>query len=212
MTGAVTGGAHNGVVTVEKPDRERERDPRTGADAVRARIQEQGTWVDLQLRQAVARGDFDDLPGYGRPLPDLTGDHDPDWWVKRLIEREQITGVLPPSLQVRKEDAELDGRLDRLATEEQVRGEVEEFNDRVRWALYRPPEGPPVVTRPRDPAAEVDRWHARRQERRAERVAAAAALTREGVQDGVRGRPVLGRLFGLFGRGVSLRSRRPGRR
>lgn len=200
------------MVTVEKPDRERERDPRTGADAVRARIQEQGTWVDLQLRQAVARGDFDDLPGYGRPLPDLTGDHDPDWWVKRLIEREQITGVLPPSLQVRKEDAELDGRLDRLATEEQVRREVEDFNARVRWALYRPPEGPPVVTRPRDPAAEVDRWHARRQGRRAERVAAAAALSREGVQDGERGRPVLGRLFGLFGRGVSLRSRRPGRR
>jgi hypothetical protein len=149
-------------VGVEKPDRSRAKDPRTGADAVRARIQQQGSWVDLQLRQAVARGDFDQLPGYGKPLTNLSGDHDPDWWVKQLIEREQITGVLPPSLLVRREDAELDERLDRLATEEQVRREIEEFNARVRWALYRPPEGPPVVTRPRDPDHEVAQWRARR--------------------------------------------------
>jgi hypothetical protein len=194
-------------VTVENPDRDRERDPRTGGDAVRARIEEQGTWVDLQLRQAVARGDFDDLPGYGKPLPDLTGDHDPDWWVKRLIEREQITGVLPPSLQVRREDAELDARLDRLATDEQVRREVEEFNGRVRWALYRPPEGPPVVTRPRDPDVEVERWRTRRQARRAERAAAAAAHSAERsrndrTQEGA-ARRLLGRLRRLvYPRGV----------
>jgi hypothetical protein len=149
-------------VTAEKPDRSRAKDPRTGADAVRARIQQQSSWVDLQIRQAVDRGDFDELPGYGKPLTNLTGDHDPDWWVKQLIEREQITGVLPPSLQVRKEDAELDDRLDRLVTEEQVRHEVEEFNARVRWALYRPPEGPPVVTRPRDVDHEVQQWRTRR--------------------------------------------------
>ena len=166
-------------MTVERPDRDRERDPRTGADAVRARIQEQGTWVDLQLRQALARGDFDELPGYGRPLPDLTGDHDPDWWVKRLIEREQITGVLPPSLQVRKEDAELDGRLDRINVESEVRREVEEFNAHVRRALYTPPvgpSGPPVITRQRDVDAEVEAWRERRTARiEAQRAARAAA-------------------------------------
>ena len=31
----------------------------------------------------------------------------PDWWLKKLVEREQIA-VLPPSLALRKEDAELD--------------------------------------------------------------------------------------------------------
>ncbi|HEX2893074.1 MAG TPA: DUF1992 domain-containing protein [Marmoricola sp.] len=141
---------------------ERPRDPRTGADSVAARIHQQASWVDLQIRQAVARGEFDELPGYGKPLTNLTTEHDPDWWVKQLIEREQITGVLPPSLLVRKEDAELDGRLDTLATEELVRSAVEEFNARVRWALYRPPEGPPVVTRQRDVDTEVERWRERR--------------------------------------------------
>ncbi len=145
-----------------EPQRDRPRDPRTGADSVAARIHQQSTWVDLQLRQAVARGDFDDLPGFGKPLTRLSSEHDPDWWVKQLIEREQITGVLPPSLLVRKEDGELDRRLDALATEQLVRQAVEEFNARVRWALYRPPEGPPVLTRQRDPEEEVARWKDRR--------------------------------------------------
>ena len=71
------------------------RDPRTGSAAAAARIQQQQTWVDLQVRQAMARGDFDDLPGAGKPIRDLGSQHDPDWWVKQLIERERITGVLP---------------------------------------------------------------------------------------------------------------------
>ena len=152
-----------------RPDRSRERDPRTGADAPEARIRQQASWVDLQVQQAVARGDFDDLPGYGKPIDDLTGEHDPDWWVKKLIEREQITGVLPPSLLVRRADLELDDRLDGLASEDEVRRTVEEFNEQVRWALYRPPEGPPVVTRQRAADTEVERWRDRRDTRVAAR-------------------------------------------
>jgi hypothetical protein len=94
------------------------------------------------------------------------------------VEREQITGVLPPSLQLRKEDAELDGRLDRLGSEAEVRREVAEFNERVRWALYRPPEGPPMVTRPRDADTEVRRWEERRRARREQARAAAEARER----------------------------------
>lgn len=138
-------------------------------NAAAARIRHQETWVDLQVRQAMERGDFDDLPGYGKPLEGLGDRHDPDWWVKRLIEREQITGVLPPSLQLRREDAELDDRLDRLPSAADVRRAVEEFNERVRWALYRPPEGPPMVTVRRDPDAEVVRWEQRREARRQQR-------------------------------------------
>lgn len=149
-----------------------ERDDRTGARAAETRIRHQEAWVDLQVRQAIARGDFDDLPGLGKPIEDLGSDPDPDWWLKRLIEREQITGVLPPSLQIRREDAELDARLDRLRTEDDVRRAVAEFNARVRWALYRPPEGPPVVTPQRDVDAEVARWRTRLEERRTRRAAA----------------------------------------
>src|ERR1700753_2779456 len=86
--------------------RRRTPDARTGSDAAAARIQHQARWVDLQIQQAMERGEFDDLPGAGKPLGDLGSPYDRDWWLKKLIEREQITGVLPPALQLRKEDAE----------------------------------------------------------------------------------------------------------
>ena len=104
----------------------------------------------------MARGEFDDLPGAGKPIADLGTEHDPDWWLKRLIKREQVS-VLPPALQLRKEDAELDERLDKLSAESEVRREVEEFNARVMKARYTPVDGPPLITQPRDVDATVGR-------------------------------------------------------
>ena len=75
-------------------------------------MEQQHTWVDLQVRRAMERGDFDDLPGAGKPIEGLGAQHDPEWWIKQLIEREQIA-VLPPALQLRKDDAELDARARR---------------------------------------------------------------------------------------------------
>lgn len=151
---------------------ERERDERTGKAAAAARIAQQQTWVDQQIRVAMERGDFDDLPGAGKPLGDLGSQHDPDWWLKRLVERERIA-VLPPSLALRKEDAELDDRLDALAVEREVRAAVEDFNERVIAARYRLPEGPPLVTMPRDVEETVDAWRVRRAARAARRTPAA---------------------------------------
>ena len=137
-------------------------------------MQQQHTWVDLQVQQAIERGDFDDLPGAGKPIRDLGSSHDPDWWVKQLVERERIT-VLPPSLSLRKEDAELDDRLDAIAYEAEVRRVVEEFNERVIRARYSLSEGPPLITMPRDVDATVAAWGERREARRTARAAAAAA-------------------------------------
>ncbi len=139
-----------------------------GRAAARARIAQQQTWVDLQIRQAMERGDFDDLPGRGKPIQDLGDHHDPDWWIKKLVEREHVA-VLPPSLALRKEDAELDDTLDRLTTEAEVRRHVTDFNERVVAARYRLPEGPPLVTMPRDVDETVAAWRERRTAHLAER-------------------------------------------
>ncbi|GAA5141256.1 hypothetical protein GCM10023340_02650 [Nocardioides marinquilinus] len=161
------------------PDRDEQdpvhdRDMRTGRGAAAARIRQQHLWVDEQVRRAMERGEFDDLPGAGKPIEGLGDEHDPDWWIKKLVERESIA-VLPPSLQLRKEDAELDGRLDAIAFETEVRRVLEDFNQRVIAARYRLPEGPPLVTMPRDVDATVAAWRERRDARRAERAARAAA-------------------------------------
>ena len=125
----------------QAPDRSSARDSRTGRSAAAARIEQQQTWVDLQIRQAMERGAFENLPGAGKPIEGLGAEHDPDWWLKQLVEREKIS-VLPPALALRKEDAELDQRLDRYHTESEVRREVEDFNARVIRARYTPVDGP----------------------------------------------------------------------
>ena len=135
-------------------------------DAPRQRIEQQTLWVDRQIRAAMARGEFDNLPGAGKPLR-LPDRHDPDWWVKGLIEREKVTGVLPPALGLRKDDVELEGELDREATEEGVRRAVADFNSRVVEARRQLLGGPPVVTQTRDADTEVEAWQQRRAARRA---------------------------------------------
>ncbi len=136
-------------------------------DLAAKRIEQQTLWVDMQVRRAMERGDFDDLPGAGKPIRGLGSTHDPDWWVKNLIERERITGVLPPALALRKEDAELDGVLDRETTEDGVRRAVRDFNRRVVEARRQLQGGPPVITPTRDEDGEVTAWRTRREDRRA---------------------------------------------
>jgi Domain of unknown function (DUF1992) len=159
-------------------DRTPARDARTGRSAAANRIQQQQTWVDLQVRKAMERGEFDNLPGKGKPIEGLGRDHDPDWWLKKLVERERIV-VLPPSVQLRKEDAELDATLDALHYEDAVRRHVEDFHKRVIAARYRLPEGPPLVTMPRDVEATVAGWQERREARRTARAAQLAAQREE---------------------------------
>ena len=103
-------------------------------------------YVETAIQQAIRRGDFDDLPGAGKPLR-LTETHDPDWWIRRKIQSEQLRGLGPPALSLRVEHAELDARLDELSREDDVRDHVEDFNRRViearRQLLGGPPGGHP---------------------------------------------------------------------
>jgi len=130
--------------------------------------------IENAIQQAIRRGEFDDLPGAGKPLPGLTGTHDPDWWIRRKIEREQLTGLGPPALTLRTEHAEFEAKLDRLASERAVREQVADFNRRVVEARRQLQGGPPVVTPTRDAEEEVARWA----ERRAARLREAEATRR----------------------------------
>lgn len=132
-----------------------------GPHRLAGRMERRGAWADELVRQAIARGEFDDLPLAGKPIPGLTR-HDPDWWLKAYLEREHATGVGPEAFLLRRDDAALDARIDRERTEAGVRDVVEEFNARVVAARRQLLGGPPVVTPTRDVDAEVARWHARR--------------------------------------------------
>ena len=119
--------------------------------------------IDRQLREAAERGEFDNLPGAGKPLPDAGREYDEDWWVKDWLEREGATaGVVPPTLALRREAVDLDQRVDRLRTEREVRDYVAELNERIRTARVGLMDGPPVVLPPRDADEVVAAWRARR--------------------------------------------------
>lgn len=45
--------------------------------------------AERRIRDAIDRGEFDDLPGSGEPLEGLDRPYDPNWWVKSWIERER---------------------------------------------------------------------------------------------------------------------------
>jgi len=120
------------------------------------------SWVDRQIREASERGEFEGLPGSGKPLSSLDDD-DELWWVKGLLRREGVS-VTPPALALRKEVHDLQERLDREPTEARVRAVVEELNGRIRQANRMPPiDGPPTSVSPLDVDEIVVRWKVRQQ-------------------------------------------------
>lgn len=124
--------------------------------------------VEQQIRLAQERGDFDDLPGKGKPIPGRDQPDDELWWVKGLIRREGLSteALLPPSLQLRKEIERLPERVSTLRTEAAVRAAVAELNARiVEWV--RIPVGPRVALRPADADEVVRGWQAARRARAA---------------------------------------------
>ncbi len=165
----------------EKPEAPSEPETDT---AGQPRMEARAQYVEIAIQQAMRRGDFDNLPGSGKPLRNLHQTYDPNWWIRQKIERENITGLGPPALTLRTENAQLDDRLDKAASEARVREILEDFNKRVVEARRQLQGGPPVVTPTRDVDDEVTRWRERRaarlralEEQREREAAAYAAMT-----------------------------------
>ncbi|KRA25250.1 molecular chaperone DnaJ [Microbacterium sp. Root61] len=149
------------------PDAETAPEPPASAPPRHLVATDRSAYIETSIQQAIRRGEFDDLPGAGKPLPDLGDHHDPDWWIRRKIQTEQLTGLGPPALTLRVEAAELPDRLDEMSREEEVRQCIEDFNKRVIQARMQLQGGPPVVTPTRAVEAEVIAWRERRTARAA---------------------------------------------
>ena len=161
------------------PDEEPEQNT-AGQSMMEARAQ----YVETAIQQAIRRGEFDNLPGAGKPLQNLERGYDPDWWIRQKIERERITGLGPPALTLRTENAELDARLDAAQSEAAVTAILTDFNSRVVAARRQLQGGPPVVTPTRDVAEQLALWRDRRaarseaaRQQREHEAAALAAMT-----------------------------------
>jgi len=114
------------------------------------------TWIDAQIRVAMEKGVFDNLPGAGKPLPNLGQEYDPLWWVKQLAQREQIS-MLPPSLELlRKVEKEL--ATIELHDEATVRRQIAALNVEIAKVNATMVEGPPTRLGTLDVDQVVARW------------------------------------------------------
>jgi hypothetical protein len=121
------------------------------------------SWVEKQIREARERGEFDDLPGHGKPLPDLDRPRDELWWVRKKLQRESVS-YSPPAISLRRE---LDEALERIATatsESVVREIVAAINDRIRYVNSHTISGPPTTAAVLDVEETVQRWRHERHE------------------------------------------------
>ena len=116
--------------------------------------------VEQQIRDGIARGEFENLPGKGRPLEGLASDHDEDWWLKAKLRAERLS-YLPPTIRIRKEVEEAREAMAAASKESVVRRIVDDINVRIRDINRRGAEGPPSSVMMLDVEAEVDRWRAR---------------------------------------------------
>ena len=115
------------------------------------------TWIDTQIRVATEAGAFANLPGAGKPLPNLGQEHDPLWWVKQLVQREQIS-MLPPSLELlRKVETEL-AAIEKLDDEATVRHRVTALNVEIAKINATAVEGPPTRLGTLDVDQVLARW------------------------------------------------------
>ncbi|MEU5940924.1 DUF1992 domain-containing protein [Micromonospora sp. NPDC047548] len=131
--------------------------------------------VEAQIRTAQERGEFENLPGMGKPIPGRGLPYDESWWIKSFLEREALPSdlLLPTPLQLRRKVEQAPDEVRDLPTEQSVRAFVADLNAQIVGWL-RNPDGPRVVVRPVNADEIVDRWRAER-ERAAARIVAAPA-------------------------------------
>ncbi|MFE5675667.1 DUF1992 domain-containing protein [Streptomyces erythrochromogenes] len=121
------------------------------------------SFVDRQIRQATARGDFKELPGFGKPMASLDAPYDELWWIRGKMHREGFA-ALPPALALRKEAEDAREAAAAARTEREARALLTEVNEKIRAALRMPPPGPPLNLKEFDVEAELQ---ARREDREA---------------------------------------------
>lgn len=117
--------------------------------------------IDQQIRQAQEHGEFDDLPGKGRPLPGWGGQDDDSWWLRDFVRREQINAdaLLPTSLRLARERERLPEEVAGLPSAQRVRDLAADLNRRIA-EYHRAPSDPYLPLGPVDPEALVAQWRA----------------------------------------------------
>jgi hypothetical protein len=84
--------------------------------------------ADRRIRAAREAGMFDNLPGAGKPIPDLGRERPPGWWGARLVKRERS---IMKAEQLDRQVRSAMPQLWRLPSEAEVRAKIRELNQAI---------------------------------------------------------------------------------
>ena len=114
-------------------------------------------FIEGQIDKAQEEGAFNNLPGSGKPIPDINEPHNEFWWVKKLIKRENLS-VLPDTMEIRLVVEKGLEKIWNLPSEKKVRQAVEDLNTKIRKVNTTTISGPPTSVSLINPDEVVDRW------------------------------------------------------
>jgi hypothetical protein len=117
------------------------------------------SWVERKIRESMERGEFDNLPGMGEPIPDLAQPYDELWWLRKKLRQEELS-IEPPSLTLRKALDETRARIAAAGREAEVRRLVAAINERIVYVNSHVTVGPPSDLVPLDVERVVAEWRA----------------------------------------------------
>ena len=136
------------------------KDPRKRRERAAAKLPTPSS-IEEMLKQATASGAFDDLPGAGKPFADRSEPYRPDWWARKLVEREQLN-IVPPALEIRGRIEKLLASLAQMESESAVLEAVEALNRDIAHTNARVTSGPATAVSRLDPERTLARWREQR--------------------------------------------------
>ena len=88
------------------------------------------TIAEQKIREAMARGEFDNLPGRGKPLPreDLSGVPEELRMAYKVLKN---AGCVPPEVELAKEIVTLRNLVDSLEEDDERRRKLRELNFKI---------------------------------------------------------------------------------
>ena len=119
------------------------------------------SFAERKIREAQVEGQFDHLPGFGKPIPGLDGPDDENWWIKKKLREEGLV-LLPPILEARRDIERTLEAVRSMRSEHQIRAALVALNDRIRVAHFSVAGGPADGVSPVDVESVLKKWRGSR--------------------------------------------------
>lgn len=123
------------------------------------------SFAERRIREAIEAGEFDNVTGLGKPIPDIDQPLDENWWVKRKLRDENLS-VVPPTIAARREKEKVRTQILSISSEAEVRRRLTALNELILAAIYSTSIGPSDGVQLVDIDVEVSRWQQQRSQRR----------------------------------------------